>query len=1221
MRRVRRAGDSRAFENCPATRSRLDDFASPGPRPDLHERYARWVTTCSACGAGNADPARFCARCGATIGAVCPSCGAPVASDDRFCSNCGTTLATPTPIGDERKLVTVLFADVTGSTALGERLDPERMRDVLRTYFAAMREEIEGEGGTVEKFIGDAVMAAFGVPVAHEDDPARALRAAGAMLRRLDSVNAELTREHGVSLEIRIGVNTGEVLATTDPRPGEPMVTGDAVNAAARLEAAAAPGQVIASERTVRAVRGFRLEPIGLLELRGKAEPTHAYRVLGEQAEAERGIPGLSAPMIGRSGERDLLLSIAQRVAADRRPHLVTIYGEAGVGKSRLTREFLRGLGGEDLVMVGRCLPQANGVTFWPLAEILKNHAGVLDTDSWHVALDRIRAAGRELLTNDVTDDPARTTAALAFTVGVEDPAFAPASMDPKAVRAEVHKAWRSFFSALSTHRLVVVVIEDIHWAEPALLDLLEDLAERVLGPMLLVCLARPELNARRPAWGGGRGNHTAASLDPLTSEQSNDLVTQLLAIDNLPIALRRRILERAEGNPFFIEEIVRHLIDRGIIVRDTAEWRATDDIDSVNIPDTVQGVLAARIDFLEPAQKRVLQAAAVVGRVFWPGPVRQLLNGNRADLEDALTTLQSRDLVLSRLGSAIRGEPEYMFKHILTRDVAYQSLPRRERASAHAAVAGWLESIAGGRSREFVELLAYHYATSVSESPRANESLRRKAFDHLLAASDDNRSKQVLKKAQRLAQQALDLAASEHERAQALEALADAFFAAYDGDPAWRFYREAALAKAQALPPDPIKVAYLAARACEIALRWPGSMRANPSEDAVRAMLDLCADNLPEEDSEERVMFLSHQASWLFAFPDETVGESELETVRDSALEAAEMALRLDLPDLASAAFDAAAGPAGAAGRYDTALEVWLRRSTLVPRLTDVLEIGDCYAMGSWGLFELGRYPEARQVALEGLSKVAGLAASAEVHLLSWLVVTLMQLGEWDEALLRFERVRELLDERRDNPPYFATPAYAATAIIHDARGEQLECDRITDQLLAIASPGSGRLHPWLTRLLVERGEVERARAYFTRRPPGWRGSIAQELAIRCELVAALGAWNEAPEASREARDQAAFGAAALPPVADLLDGRALLAAGTGSAVEPLQRAVSGFVALHTPWEEARTRVDLARAQLAAGCADDAAAQLDTAETMFNGLLAAKDLTVLRAFRTSELR
>ena len=347
--------------------------------------------------------------------------------------------------------MTVLFADVTGSTALGEQLDPERLRDVMDTYFVAMREEIEAEGGTVEKFIGDAVMAAFGVPVAHEDDPARALRAALRMRRRLEDVNRDLQSRFGVTLQVRTGVNTGEVLATIDPKPGEAMVTGDAVNAAARLEQVAEPGQIVASERTVRAARSFRSTPLGEIELKGKAERVNATLIIGESDGDERGVPGLHAPMVGRERELTLLRSVYERVAAERRPNLVTVYGEAGVGKSRLTHEFLdwaRRQTQAPTIVRGRCLPYGDGVTYWPLAEILKGHADVFDTDPPGLVLEKIRTVGRTLLTTDVTPDPDRAAAALAFTVGVEDPSFPFADLEPREVRAESHAAWRSFFSA-----------------------------------------------------------------------------------------------------------------------------------------------------------------------------------------------------------------------------------------------------------------------------------------------------------------------------------------------------------------------------------------------------------------------------------------------------------------------------------------------------------------------------------------------------------------------------------------------------------------------------------------------------------------------------------------------------------------------------------------------------------------------------------------------------
>ena len=339
---------------------------------------------------------------------TCSNCGQENPAGFHFCGRCGQELdPAGGPQGEERKVVTVLFADVTGSTSLGERLDPERLKDVMGSYFAAMRAEIEAEGGTVEKFIGDAVMAVFGVPTAHEDDPARALRAARRMLGRLGTLNGELSSRYGIELQIRIGVNTGEVMAVTAPRPGEAMVSGDTVNVAARLEQTARPGSVVVSERTARATRGFLFRPLGSLGLRGKGRGVPAFELAGERAAApERGIPGLRAPMVGRDEELSLLRSIYGRAAAEGRPHLVTVFGDAGIGKSRLTAEFMAWAESTEppaLVLRGRCPPYGEGVTYWPLAEILKAHAGVLDTDPPEVARGKIHKLGQDLFTSDIS--------------------------------------------------------------------------------------------------------------------------------------------------------------------------------------------------------------------------------------------------------------------------------------------------------------------------------------------------------------------------------------------------------------------------------------------------------------------------------------------------------------------------------------------------------------------------------------------------------------------------------------------------------------------------------------------------------------------------------------------------------------------------------------------------------------------------------------------------
>ncbi|MDQ4006142.1 MAG: AAA family ATPase, partial [Actinomycetota bacterium] len=666
---------------------------------------------CGSCGRENPADASFCASCGSPLETGCRFCGAALPDDARFCPSCGRPVepeAAPAAV-EERKLVTVLFADLVGSTPLGERLDAEAFKEVTGEYFRAMRTEVEAEGGTVEKFIGDAIVAVFGVPAAHEDDPARALRAALRMRGALEAVNRSIA-DRGVTLEMRMGINTGEVIAVTDPKPGEAMVSGDTVNVAARLEQSAEPGQIVVATRTARAVRGFRFGSPVEIELKGKGEPATSLPLLGLAEADERGIPGLRAPLVGRDSEIAVLDTVWNRATSERRPHLVTIYGDAGVGKSRLVGEFLVRAQGSNHVLRnlrGRCLPYGDGVTYWPLAEVLKSVAGVLDTDTQETALRRILQSASDLL-GEGGDE--RTGVALAYTVGLEDPSADFRELPPREVRREVHQAWRSLFTALASAEPTVLVIEDIHWADPAMLDLLEDVADRVEGPLLILCPARPELTERRPSWGGGRRSFSSIALDPLQPQEADRLVGFLLDVEDLPASLHDRILERAEGNPFFLEEIVRQLIDEGRIVHTEGRWKAREDVAEVVIPDTVQGVLSARIDLLSPDQKRAVQRAAVVGRVFWAGPVGRLLNGAADRVDELLRDLEDRELVMSRIQSTLAGDREFIFKHILTRDVAYESLPRRDRGAAHATIARWLEDVVGGRRREFSELLAHHY-------------------------------------------------------------------------------------------------------------------------------------------------------------------------------------------------------------------------------------------------------------------------------------------------------------------------------------------------------------------------------------------------------------------------------------------------------------------------------------------------------------------------------
>ena len=1180
------------------------------------------MLTCATCGTANSDDARFCSSCGASLLQGCASCGAELPVDARFCSACGAAVSGEVagPV-EERRVVSVLFADVTGSTTLGELLDPEQLREVMGAYFGAMREEIEAEGGTVEKFIGDAVMAAFGVPAAHEDDPARALRAALRMRRRLSLVNTGLEATHGLTMQMRIGVNTGEVLASGGGAPGEPMVTGDVVNTAARLQSAAEPDEIFAAERTRRAVRGFRFGDRRELTLKGKAEPVVASALLGGSGEVAH--VGLSAPMVGRDAEMELLQTMFRRSASERRPHVVTIYGEPGVGKSRLTHEFVRwaeALDDAPMVVRGRCLPYGDGITYWPLAEILRGVVGIADTDAPAVALEKIRSL-RETFVGGAPD-PERAAAALAFTTGLEDPGLPLSDVEPKQVRQEMHAAWRTFFSNLAASRPVIAVVEDIHWADPAMLDLLEELADRVEGGVSFICPSRPELAGHRPGWGGGKRNYSAIALDPLGEHDASALVRSLLDVEGMPDAVHRRIVARAEGNPFFLEEIIRQLVDNGAVHRDGRHWRVRGEMTEVEIPDTVQGVLAARIDLLDPSHRRVLQAAAVVGRVFWPSAVSRLLNGQAGQLSDAFTTLQDRDLVRSQLSSTLAGEPEFIFKHVLTRDVAYDTLPKRDRSAAHAAIAIWLEETLGERTPEFLELLAYHWfeahRSAIGSAAADTEELRQKAFDCTLRAARDAGRRFALRKAERLAAQAIDLASPGRERSLAYEESGEAYFNSYDGDEAWRGFTSSVEAELGADQPDPVRVAYLCARAIETPTRWPGSMRTTPDEPDVRRYLDIGLAHVPPGDNRERVKLMGAQGSWPFAFPEMEFSDRDLDRIEADGLEAAEIALRLDDPDLASAALDQAVAPALRRGRYGRVLEIEARRLQLIPRLRDPVEVGDVYAMMAWGSGEAGRWSDIVKYAAQG-EQAVGVAINSRLHVLAWLTEGSFRIGDWDGATRSYLAVTEMLDERRDDPPYYVFQAYAIMALIHTLRGERAHADRQMDLLQHVdAAIGHSARRAWsyVNRLLVARGELDQAWERFQQPPAGWRLAGASHLEAMCEWVPAAGAWDRAGDIEREVRATADEGGLVGSHLfADRLAGLAAChAREVDNGVATLERARDGFLEHGATWEAARTDLAIAEALGSSGLGPEHRERLDAALTLFDDLGSVAELRRARS-------
>jgi class 3 adenylate cyclase/tetratricopeptide (TPR) repeat protein len=567
----------------------------------------------------------------------------------------------------ERKLATVLFVDLVDSTGLVTGLDPEVVRRRVQTFFDRVSYCVTTHGGIVEKFAGDAVMAAFGIPAAHEDDAERAVRAGLAILEAVDELE----------LQARVGVEAGEIV-TED---GEAtFATGEAVNLAARLEQTAEPGQLLIGPGAHRLTLGrVDVEDLGPVELKGLPEPVWIWRAVSAEGSggARPQLALTSAPLVGREAELDLLMNTYERALRDGRAHLFTIYGEPGVGKSRLAREFTDGLEGAT-VLPGRSLPYGEGVTYWPLAEMVKCAAGIADDDPLEVAIEKLREFCEDEAVADL----------LGLASGVLEAVQAEASQQ------EIAWAAREWAERLGQEQPLVLIFEDIHWAEEPLLELIEHLSAWVReAPLLILCLARPELLDIRPGWGGGRVRATAIELEPLGRAESEELVEALLdGGGSLTEAARQGLLDKTEGNPLFVEETMRMLAEEGV--------------ESVDrIPDTVQALIAARIDRLPIEEKALLQRAAVIGRIFWPSALERL-SPELESLDELLEDLQLRDFVVPEQRSSIRGEEAYKFKHVLIREVAYGSVSKSSRAEHHAAFAEWLKERAG---EELLEIRAYH--------------------------------------------------------------------------------------------------------------------------------------------------------------------------------------------------------------------------------------------------------------------------------------------------------------------------------------------------------------------------------------------------------------------------------------------------------------------------------------------------------------------------------
>jgi class 3 adenylate cyclase len=647
------------------------------------------------------------------------------------CQTCGGALAAAVPAPAElRKVVTVVFCDLAGSTNLGEQLDAESLRRVMSRYYQEMSRTVERHGGTAAKFIGDAVMAVFGMPEVHEDDALRAVRAAAEMSPALDDLNSEIGARWGVRLEIRTGVNTGEVVVC-DPVPSEAVgvgeVVGDAVNVAARLENAAGPGEVLIGAETHRLVRdAVGVEEVEPLEVKGKARPVRAYRLIDVSASPTGPVRHLDSPVVGRDRELEQLEQAFRRVVDDRRCELVTILGPAGIGKSRLVHELVTRLRDQATAVRGRCLPYGEGITFWPIAEIAREIAGVGEGESQDELTARLceKVAGEVGATDIVR--------ALTDAIGVTD-----ASSDTE----QIFWAFRILLEAVAHEGPLMVAFDDLHWAEATFLDLIEDVAVKVADvPILLICMARPELLELRPDWGAGVERSSTQVLEPLGDADSHRLVGNLLGSEELGEEVGR-IASAGEGNPLFLEEILRMFVDEGVLQHTGRRWRAVQELSVAAIPPTIRALLAARLGRLSHEQRMVMERAAIVGQEFWRVAVSELLpEGARAGLDAHLEALKEKELIRP-VGGSFAGESGLRFAHILIRDAVYEQMLKETRADLHERFAAWVERIPVGRASEYEEIIGHHleqaylYRADLGRPSEFDVALARRAAARLAGA------------------------------------------------------------------------------------------------------------------------------------------------------------------------------------------------------------------------------------------------------------------------------------------------------------------------------------------------------------------------------------------------------------------------------------------------------------------------------------------------------
>ncbi len=729
---------------------------------------------CPSCSSDNAPGQKFCGECGTSLAAVCPSCGTENSPGQKFCGECGASLlgarrptaSTSEPRvapAAERRLVSVLFADLVRFTTLSESRDAEEVRELLSSYFETCRTLIGRYGGVVEKFIGDAVMAVWGTPVATEDDAERAVRAGLELAKAVAALGEDVGAP---DLRARVGVLTGEAAVTLGAE-GQGMVAGDMVNTASRIQAAAPPGEVYAGESTARAAEAaIVFEDAGVHKLKGKSEPARLYRALRVVAGslgAQRST-GLEAPFVGRDRELRQIKDLFHATAEESRAALVSITGIGGIGKSRLSWEFEKyvdGLADTSLWHRGRCLSYGDGVAYWALVDMVKMRCRIAEDDDNETALAKLRSTIEEFMPD--AEERRWVEPRLAHLLARD----AGAGGDD----TNMFGAWRTFFERLAARYPVVMVFEDMQWADAGLLDFVEYLLEWSRGhPIFILAIARPEIHDRRAGWGAGQRSFSSIYLEPLSGEAMQELLSGL--VPGLPEDLRTQILNRAEGVPLYAVETVRMLLDRGLLAREGDVYSPTGEIVSLEVPETLQALIAARLDGLSADERRVVQDAAVLGKTFFKQGIARVSGMSEEEVEPLLASLMRKEVISLQADPRSPERGQYGFIQDLVRRVAYDTLSKKERKTRHLAAAAFIHESWSGEEDEIVEVIASHYLSAYEAAPDADdaEEIRTKAREHLAAAGERAASLAAPAEGQRYFEQALELTDDPDTRATFLE-------------------------------------------------------------------------------------------------------------------------------------------------------------------------------------------------------------------------------------------------------------------------------------------------------------------------------------------------------------------------------------------------------------------------------------------------------------------